>query len=100
PICNGLRVFNKNIEECISLEDYANFSLISDAYITSIQADKDNNLWIASFNGLTRLDIKTNTFDSFEPIPESGIAFIRIRSLYIDTEGVIWVGDRKSTRLN
>lgn len=89
---NGLRVFNKSIEEFISLENYVNFSLISDAYITSIQADRDNNLWIASFNGLTRFDNKTNTFDSFEPAPENGTAFIRIRSLCIDTEGIIWVG--------
>ena len=89
---NGLRVFNKSSEEFISLEDYVNSSLISTAYITAIQAGQDHNLWIASFNGLTRLDIMTNTFENFEPMPENGVAYIRTRSLYIDTEGMIWIG--------
>ncbi len=89
---NGLRLFDKSNEAFISLESYANSSLISDAYITAIRADQHHNLWIASFNGLTRLDIKTNTFDSFEPKPENGIAYIRIRSLYIDSEDIIWIG--------
>ncbi len=61
------------------------------AYVT--REDQDGNLWFGFEPGLTKLDRAGNLRFIPLPVPESNPAFQpRVRSLYIDTSGILWVG--------
>ena len=61
------------------------------AYVT--REDRDGNLWFGFEPGLTKLDRAGNLRSIPLPVPESNPAFQpRVRSLYIDASGILWVG--------
>ncbi len=55
--------------------------------------DNDHNVWFGTFDGLYRYDVLTHNFKLIK-IPETigGLTHSSIYSLYMDKQGMIWVG--------
>ena len=74
---------------------------LSDNSIFSIFEDNDHNLWVATANGLNRLNKKDNTFTSFfnhENDPKS-ISNNVILSLFQDSKDRLWICTRNGLNL-
>lgn len=55
----------------------------------------ENEIWIATDNGLNKYDKKTGNFSVYKKTDNGqGIVNNEIRSLYIDKEGILWIGTR------
>lgn len=64
--------------------------VFNDRVATSITADKENNIWIGAYNGLSVFRDGTVTlFDTNDGIPSLSL---RSRSISVDQNGYIWVG--------
>jgi ligand-binding sensor domain-containing protein/two-component sensor histidine kinase len=70
-----------------------NKNSISHNWIWDIFEDKDKNLWIATWNGLTKYDLKKDTFETFFPdtTDEKSISGNRPSSICSDKYGHIWI---------
>jgi signal transduction histidine kinase/ligand-binding sensor domain-containing protein/DNA-binding response OmpR family regulator len=64
-------------------------SLAHDLVLDLVE-DQKGFIWIATHNGLQRLDPQRGTFETFGP--ESGLRDNRIRSLWEDHTGRLWIG--------
>ncbi|MGL5245349.1 MAG: ligand-binding sensor domain-containing protein, partial [Sarcina sp.] len=53
---------------------------------------KENEIWIATNNGLNKFDKKTKQFQSYKKDEFDNIISNNIRTLFIDDEGVLWIG--------
>jgi ligand-binding sensor domain-containing protein/serine phosphatase RsbU (regulator of sigma subunit) len=89
----GLHRFNgKGVE---SFYHNANDSLsITSSEIHCIELDGDH-LWVGTFNGLNRINIKSNEISSFQRdalYQQGGLISNDIVSLKLDSRGVLWVG--------
>ena len=63
---DGLFYYNpKTKEKAVYRHDFNNAKSISNDFITSIFQDKQNNLWIATENGLNLFDIRKKEFKKF-----------------------------------
>jgi len=63
---DGLFYYNpKTKEKIVYRHDYKNDKSISNDFITSVFQDQQNNLWIATENGLNLFDPKTKEFRKF-----------------------------------
>jgi len=62
-------------------------------FITDIVEDKDGNIWISSFNGLSLFNEKNKTFTHFntESSPFK-LSNVRVISLMLDTQNQLWLG--------
>lgn len=58
--------------------------------VISILPDDSEHLWVATFNGLNRLNIKTNTVEHYDTI--LGINQTAIYSIFKDTDNTLWLG--------
>ncbi|MFN8380954.1 MAG: two-component regulator propeller domain-containing protein [Anaerolineales bacterium] len=70
-----------------------NSNTLSDNNITSITEDAENNLWVATLNGLNRFKANTQTFTRYRhraDDPES-ISSDTVNHLYIDHNSVMWI---------
>ncbi len=63
-----------------------NKELISN-WVTNVMVDSNENIWIGTENGLTKLNSKTDTF-----IHYSGLSNGFINRTYEDSNGTIWIG--------
>ena len=51
----------------------------------------DNEIWIATENGLNKYDKNTNKFTSYFYEDENSVVSNNIRSLFIDKDGDLWI---------
>ncbi len=88
-------VLVKEIAAEKSSGDFDSFQYTEDFHIRDLIVDVNNNLWIATFNGgLTKVDLDTLQSETFTPAQDqsSGLASGRVRSVFEDSSGDIWVG--------
>ena len=64
-------------------------SLLSDR-VRAIVPDRVGRLWIGTWNGLSRLEPRSGTFEHFGT--ESGLPHPRINGIVADEQGSLWVG--------
>ncbi|HEX7831982.1 MAG TPA: two-component regulator propeller domain-containing protein [Thermoanaerobaculia bacterium] len=64
--------------------------------VEGLAEDRAGNIWIATQEGLDRLDPKTNRIEHFrhDPNDPSSLADDRARGLLVDSNGTLWVGSR------
>ncbi len=84
-------------------DSYLNMNLYrpTEQHVKALEVDQENNLWIGTFYGLGFWDIKRKNGRMYTQI--DGLAGNNIKSLYCDSEGVLWIGsDQKKglTRYN
>ncbi len=67
---------------------------ISDNIIYDLYADQQGSLWIATDNGLNRLDINTQKFEQYfhRPYDPSSLSDNVINVIYPDQDGSLWIG--------
>lgn len=80
----GLYRFNENKEEFIP-----NKNTIMDNRINAITEDSLGNLWIGTWNGLYKIDAKTDKVEPFQE--ENGLSSGMIYGLLPDNKGNIWI---------
>jgi signal transduction histidine kinase/CheY-like chemotaxis protein/streptogramin lyase len=64
-----------------------NKNLISN-WVTNVMVDSNENVWIGTENGLTKLNSKNNTFLNYHSNLSNGF----INRTYQDSNGTIWIG--------
>jgi signal transduction histidine kinase/ligand-binding sensor domain-containing protein/DNA-binding response OmpR family regulator len=69
---------------------------LSHRFVSNLLED-DHYLWISTYGGLNRLDLRTKQFDYFLHQPEDkySISNNYIRSLAKDRSGILWIGTNK-----
>jgi len=90
---DGLCMMRPDEKGFVSVQEGAKTALAG-VNINAIAPDKDGMLWIAAMGGLYILDPRTGHSVSY--IPEEGnvhsLTSRAIRSIYIDKEGIYWLG--------
>jgi diguanylate cyclase (GGDEF)-like protein len=69
-------------------------SLVHDS-VFALAFDGTGQLWVGTDGGLDRLDLKSGAFRHYasDPAqPSAGLADPRVRALFVDREGRVWVG--------
>lgn len=63
-------------------------------FVRSLALDKDNNLWIGTYNGLNIYNEATDRFTSFSysDVNETGLSQNSVRSIFCDSQGGVWLG--------
>ncbi|MGL5381301.1 ligand-binding sensor domain-containing protein [Clostridium sp.] len=54
----------------------------------------DNEIWIATENGLSKVDKKTKEITNYKVEDGEGLIYNDVRTLFIDNEGELWIGTR------
>lgn len=74
--------------------DKSDAKSITSNFITELHADLNNDLWIATWNGLDKFNEKDKSFTHFvhNPNDPSSISSNLVSSLTIDKNGNIWIG--------
>lgn len=88
---NGINVIDREkdiVDKYKSLDDE---NSLSDNNIREITGINDE-IWIATENGLTKYDKKTKRFTKYFHEGENSLISNDVRSLYIDNDGVLWIG--------
>ena len=62
---------------------------LPDDSVTAIAQTPDGYLWIGTFNGLARFD--GVRFVTFDPANTPALLHARVRRLYVDTRGTLWI---------
>jgi ligand-binding sensor domain-containing protein/signal transduction histidine kinase len=97
----GLLIFDPQKESCILFdEDSQNSGAISDNHIFTILEDKSQILWIGTFRGINKVDLKKRKFDHYkldgqiekESAKNEKNLSNFILSILKDTEKNIWCG--------
>jgi len=73
------RVINKpqNLNEPLKFKVYTKEQGLPNDIVLSLVEDKNNNLWIATENGVSKLDLKTESFrnyDTYDGLPRTGFS--------------------------
>ncbi|MRT93206.1 hybrid sensor histidine kinase/response regulator transcription factor [Ancylomarina sp. 16SWW S1-10-2] len=76
--------------------DIYNPNYLQDDDITHMVMDDDENIWIGTSNGLTRLHLPTSQFKTFHPdsAETNNICGNKIRALFIDNDKRVWIGTK------
>ena len=64
---------------------------LSNNDVRAICRDKENNIWVGTFDGLNRLDQATNKFQHYK-VFNSGLTNNTVSVIFEDSRGGIWVG--------
>jgi len=99
----GLNKFDRENEAFIRYQrDPENLSSLSGAFVLSLAEDHTGALWVGTNRGLNKLvlskaegsDRETETFTCYQHDPKNpnSLSENRIRSLYVDRAGVLWIG--------
>ncbi|MCK5208959.1 MAG: hypothetical protein KAQ79_13085, partial [Cyclobacteriaceae bacterium] len=69
--------------------------------IGAIYEDRDQVLWIGTWNGLNRFDYKTNSFTRFQHDPDDSTTISQniIMCIFEDSHGTFWVGTRNGLNI-
>jgi signal transduction histidine kinase/ligand-binding sensor domain-containing protein len=62
---------------------------LPDSSVTAIAQTPDGYLWVGTYNGLARFD--GVRFVTFDPVNRPALGQARIRDLYTDTMGTLWI---------
>ncbi len=62
---------------------------LPDDSVTAIAQTPDGYLWIGTFNGLARFD--GVRFVTFDPANTPALLHARVRRLYVDSQGTLWI---------
>lgn len=67
---------------------------LSDNYTSSLCIDHQNNLWIASAHGMSRIDLKSEQITSYFHDAEDSVSLSgnAIQTVHCDKSGLIWAG--------
>lgn len=91
---DGLFYYNaKTKEKIVYKHDSKNDKSISNDFITSIFQDNQNNIWVATENGLNLFDAKTKEFKKY--ITKDGFPSNVIYSILQDTNQDLWITTSK-----
>ncbi|WP_372755231.1 two-component regulator propeller domain-containing protein [Labilibaculum sp.] len=76
--------------------DLYNPDYLQDDDITQLVLDEEDNMWIGTSNGLTRFNIPTAKFKTFNPDStlKNQVCGNKIRALFIDRNKRVWVGTK------
>ncbi|HRI59024.1 MAG TPA: two-component regulator propeller domain-containing protein, partial [Saprospiraceae bacterium] len=87
----GVTAFDPRNGNCIR---YNISNGLSDNFVSMIVEDRENFIWIATKEGLNRLNRQTGQFKHFFHIPgdSRSLSYNFVRSLYVDKRDVLWVG--------
>lgn len=88
-------MFRIGVEGTITeyLYDKNNENTISSNQVRDFVEDGNGNLWIATFTGLNKLDVKNNTFQLYTSNNQPGdLIHPSVFSLLRDRQGTIWIG--------
>lgn len=89
---NRINLYNNNVTRFYS--DLNNENSLSSNRIKDITGI-ENEIWIATDNGLNKYDKTTGNFTVYKKLDnENSIVNNEIRVLYIDKEGLLWIGTR------
>ncbi|MBE6054377.1 MAG: histidine kinase [Clostridium sartagoforme] len=100
---DGINVMDRKNNTVIRYKNSSDENFISDNNIRDI-VGIDNEVWIATANGLTSYNKDTKEFKTYFPKDYNSLTSNNIRNLYIDTDGDLWLStangvftfDRKS----
>ncbi|MFO7445667.1 MAG: two-component regulator propeller domain-containing protein [Ignavibacteriaceae bacterium] len=91
---NGLNKISKNgkVTRYIRKPDCS--GCISSSKIRAIEEDQDGNIWIATQWGLNKYDRRKDIFIKYktDPSHRNWLSTNNLSCLYIDREGIIWIG--------
>jgi len=62
---------------------------LPDSSVTAIAQTPDGYLWVGTYNGLARFD--GVRFVTFDPANTPALSHARVRKLYVDQRGVLWI---------
>ncbi|MCX7954025.1 MAG: SpoIIE family protein phosphatase [Bacteroidales bacterium] len=103
---NGITLFNRKTREFVSIDKYFNFDLntkIDGIRIYEIKEDYKGNVWVATSNGLYRINWDLKTYNSFfsDPLSENSISDNTILCILcdIENENLIWIGTKNGLNL-
>ncbi len=67
---------------------------LSNNYTSSMCLDNQNNLWVASSNGISRIDLKSEQINSYFHDQEDSVSLSgnAIQTIHCDKSGLIWAG--------
>ncbi|MBE0682827.1 MAG: GAF domain-containing protein [Anaerolineales bacterium] len=90
---NGLYQLDEESNSIKAFTTSNNINTLSDNNITSITEDLDENLWVATQNGLNRFKANTETFARYIHKPETpeSISSDALNNLFMDHNGVLWI---------
>ncbi len=94
----GLTMENKKTgEKKVYMHNPNDNSSLSDNKVYSVLRDKNGSLWVATFNGLDKLDEKTGKFQHFKNIAgnPNSLSDNWVWPLFEDLKGNLWVGTVK-----
>ena len=62
---------------------------LPDSSVTAISQTPDGYLWVGTYNGLARFD--GMRFVTFDPANTPALAHARVRGLFVDKQGTLWI---------
>jgi diguanylate cyclase (GGDEF)-like protein len=90
----GLRHWDASGREHRYTHDPARRDTISPDLVRDIVEDGRGRYWVATLNGLDRLDPRTGRFEHFrhDPSDPSSLSHNRVNALLVDRRGRLWIG--------
>lgn len=90
---NGLYQLNEDTNSIKAFTKNADINSLSDNNITSIAEDNEQNLWIATQNGLNRFKPNTQTFVRYNHRPDipDSLSSNMVNHLHVDHNNVLWI---------
>ncbi|MBK8699033.1 MAG: hypothetical protein IPN29_05620 [Saprospiraceae bacterium] len=88
----GLNVLQYGPDDKLVIQVFDTKKGLCDDNITAIADDKKKNIWVSSYNGISRYDAKANIFQNF--YLEDGLTHneFNYTSSMVDDRGLIWFG--------
>jgi signal transduction histidine kinase/ligand-binding sensor domain-containing protein len=71
------------------IDDWSTENGLPSSSVTALTQTPDGYLWIGTYNGLVRFD--GVRFVTFDPANTPALAHARVRKLFLDTRGTLWV---------
>lgn len=90
---SGLNRYNGNSWEIYKPSDNKK-NYLSNSFITDVEQDEKNNIWVSTHKGLNRIDVAADTTEVFLPNVNAEMNSIPsdlIRDVYVDTDTSIWI---------
>lgn len=87
---DGLNVYDEksdSFERVLGKEDD-----LTSQEIYSLEEDEFGNIWIATYDGLNKIDVKNNKIEHYRSEYKNSISENTIYKIYSDKKGNIWVG--------
>lgn len=88
----SIHTYNPNIKTFLEQSDFQDG--LPNQYVRGLTEDKDNNLWIGTYSGLTQLDSSLNRFKHFPSLLKNseGKVINQINALFMNKNNILWIG--------